>query len=304
MIGYTMGTSMAGPVTVALAPSHGWQAVFIAGGIGSLLAAALLFFTFPESIRYLTSRNKRPDLVAGYLNKLDPTLGASPADAFIAADEEKSKAVKFKVARLFDGELRWITPFLWLAYIASSMAIFFGSSWGPLVFEYIGFSRDTAALFSSVNSIGGAVGGLLLMRFTDRLGAISIVAPALVALPLLLIQGFGLVSGGTFLFVHFLGTMAMGAVHFGLHSIAGVFYPSAYRANGAGWTTSVAKIGSIAGPLIGGMVLSTDLPVLRTFALMAICPAMVVACIFVVGRMHSRIIRRERADAATAPAAA
>ena len=51
-----------------------------------------------------------------------------------------------------------------------------------------------------------------------------------------------------------------------------IFYPSAYRANGAGWATSVAKIGSIAGP-VGGWVLGTSLPVRNIYAVLAICPA-------------------------------
>jgi AAHS family 4-hydroxybenzoate transporter-like MFS transporter len=81
--------------------------------------------------------------------------------------------------------------------------------------------------------------------------------------------------------------------HFGLHSIAGIFYPSTYRGNGAGWATSVAKIGSIAGPFAAGLILSTSLPVRYIFAVLAICPAVFVVCIFIVGRIHSSMLRRE-----------
>ena len=58
--------------------------------------------------------------------------------------------------------------------------------------------------------------------------------------------------------------------HFGMHSICGIFYPSAYRANGAGWATSVAKIGSIAGPAVGGLVVGTSLPVRNIYAVLAV----------------------------------
>jgi AAHS family 4-hydroxybenzoate transporter-like MFS transporter len=37
--------------------------------------------------------------------------------------------------------------------------------------------------------------------------------------------------------------------HFGVLSIAGIFYPSAIRASGAGWATSVAKVGASLGPV-------------------------------------------------------
>jgi transposase len=79
----------------------------------------------------------------------------------------------------------------------------------------------------------------------------------------------------------------------GLHSIAGIFYPSAYRGNGAGWATSIAKIGSIAGPFLAGVILSTSLPVRYIFAVLAICPAVFVMCIFVIGLIHSSMLRSE-----------
>jgi AAHS family 4-hydroxybenzoate transporter-like MFS transporter len=87
--------------------------------------------------------------------------------------------------------------------------------------------------------------------------------------------------------------------HFGLHSICGIFYPSAYRGNGAGWATSVAKIGSVAGPALGGVILSTSLPVRNIFVVLAICPAIFAVCIYAVGLMHRRILGRETQDEAS-----
>ena len=92
--------------------------------------------------------------------------------------------------------------------------------------------------------------------------------------------------------------------HFGMHSICGIFYPSAYRGNGAGWATSVAKIGSVAGPILGGLILSTQLPVRNIYAVLAVCPIVFALCIYIVGRMHSRILGRETAALVRAPAPA
>jgi AAHS family 4-hydroxybenzoate transporter-like MFS transporter len=86
--------------------------------------------------------------------------------------------------------------------------------------------------------------------------------------------------------------------HFGLHSIAGIFYPSTFRGNGTGWATSVAKVGSIAGPYIAGLILATSLPVRNIFAVLAICPAVFVVCILIIGTMHTKILKRERMAAA------
>src|SRR5215469_3412800 len=40
-----------------------------------------------------------------------------------------------------------------------------------------------------------------------------------------------------------------------LHGVAGTLYPTTTRANGVGWAIGIAKIGSIAGPFIGGMLM-------------------------------------------------
>ena len=301
MIGYSVGTSLGGPIAIGLIPHYGWQSVFVFGGILSLISAAVLFLMLPESIRFLASKGGRAERIAPIIRRIAPRTPV-PADAQFVLADEGGQARDFRPSLLFGGELRAITPLLWLAYIASSLAVFFFATWTPLVFEAVGFTRTDAALAATVNAVMGAVGGLLLMRFTDNRGAIAITIMPLVAIPLLLIDGLAPIGHAGFFVVNGLMALFLVGGHFGLHSIAGIFYPSAYRANGAGWATSVAKIGSIAGPVAGGIVL-TVLPVRNVFAVLAVCPAVFAVCIFVVGRIHSRILGRE-ALAAPDPSAA
>jgi AAHS family 4-hydroxybenzoate transporter-like MFS transporter len=112
------------------------------------------------------------------------------------------------------------------------------------------------------------------------------------AIPLLLVTGLGNLTDAGFLVANALVALFVIGGHLGLHSIAGIFYPSAYRGNGAGWATSVAKIGSIAGPWLAGLILSTHLPVKNIFAIVAVCPAVFVVCIFIVGRGSVRARHR------------
>ena len=313
MIGYSVGLSAGGPVANWLMPRYGWAALFVFGGGLSLLAMLALLVALPESIRFLVSQGRGPEIVARLLRRLAPdrpvaadaifTLGdEAPPPATLFADRPRWQAPLLRLTHvlgvLFAGSLRWITPLLWLAYIFSSMAVFFFATWSPLVFEALGYSRGDAAWAASVNALAGALGGLLLMRFTDAQGAIAVGAMPLVAAPLLLAAGF--VDLG---YWGFLGAVALISLfliggHFGLHSIAGIFYPSAYRGNGAGWAISVAKIGAIAGPWIAGDLLSAGLPVRSIYAVVAVCPAVFVVAIAVVGVVHRRLLRRDRGDAA------
>jgi AAHS family 4-hydroxybenzoate transporter-like MFS transporter len=131
------------------------------------------------------------------------------------------------------------------------------------------------------------------MRFTDNRGSIAITVMPVITFALLLTAAFANIGHTPFMVLEaFIGLFLIGG-HFGMHSICGIFYPSVYRANGAGWATSVAKIGSITGPLVGGWILSTALPVRNIFAVLAICPAIFAICIFAVGRIHSRMLGRE-----------
>jgi AAHS family 4-hydroxybenzoate transporter-like MFS transporter len=181
------------------------------------------------------------------------------------------------------------------------MTAFFLATWTPLVLESLQYARAEAAYVGSITAVAGMVGGLILMRFTDRFGAIAIVAMPLIAIPALLVAGLGEVQEHlAFTGLIALISMALIGGHFGMHSIAGVFYPSAWRANGTGWATSVAKIGSIAGPWLGGRILATGLPVRHIFVVLAICPAMVLICTLLIGNAQRRMARH--GAAATAPA--
>jgi AAHS family 4-hydroxybenzoate transporter-like MFS transporter len=299
MMGYSVGTASAGPLTNLIAPIYGWQGVYFAGGAGTLVAAALLLLYLPESARFLVTRGLGSDRVASILNRVDPALGVTPADTFILGDEAKAGG-RFHVRQLFEGDLARITPPLWIGYIASSFAIYFGSSFGPMIIEALDFPRKTAALVTSLSGIMGAVGGLLLMRFTDRLGPRVVAFYPALAVPILLIIGFGFVPHEWFLVVQVISILMLSGGHFGMHSIAGIFYPSAIRASGAGWATSVAKVGSVLGPLIGGYVLASGIPVIRTYALLAICPAILCISMLALGAVVRGRSVRELPEGAAA----
>ena len=303
MVGYSLGTALGGPIAIWLIPKFGWKSVFVFGGAFSLFCAGILFAILPESIRFLASKGLGADRIGPIVRRIAPHQFV-PANATFIVSDEKQLNKDFKPALLFKGELRWITPLVWLGYIASSLAVFFIVNWTPLVFEALHYARAQAATAATMNSIMGAIGGILLMRFTDAKGAIAITIMPVMTFALLLVAAFTPMSQGAFLVLSaMIGGFLIGG-HFGMHSISGIFYPTAYRGNGASWATSIAKIGSIAGPMVGGWVLATSLPVKHIFALLAIFPAIFAVCIYAVGRRHSRMLGREAIGAtASIPAA-
>jgi AAHS family 4-hydroxybenzoate transporter-like MFS transporter len=293
MLGYSAGASLGGPAVLWLVPRFGWQSVFILGGVLSLLATGALIALLPESVRFLTAQGRNRGTIRHILRRMAPALPVPEGARFVLGDEEIQPR-RFSPALLFRGELRWVTPMLWLGTVFSSMATFFLTTWTPLVFHALDFSPVEAAAAGSITAIAGALGGLVLMRFTDNYGPIAVAAMPLLAIPLLLVGG--LIDVGSTGLLALVGMIAFALIggHLGMNSIAGIFYPSTVRSTGAGWATAVGKIGSILGPLLAGVILSTNLPTQNIFAIVAACPAILVACLLTIGRVHSRMITRRR----------
>jgi AAHS family 4-hydroxybenzoate transporter-like MFS transporter len=307
MLGYGFGVAASGPIARLILPRYDWPGVFVFGGAVSFLAVLLLIATLPESIRLLALKGRRPDLIVRSLGRMGV---AAPADAaattFVVTDEAARRAEPFQPKMLFQGQLKWLTPLVWLAYFFSSISTFFQTTWGPQVLHEMGFSLDHAAWLSSLNSLCGMAGGLAVMRFTDRHGPISIAILPIIAVPLLLVAGLTPMSLGIFFYLNLAVAFFLSGGHFGITSIVGLFYPSGIRANGTGWANAVAKWGSVLGPTIGGLVLVPGQPVKWVFALLAVCPAVFGSCIIAIGLISRRDWSKgpSASDPATAPASA
>jgi AAHS family 4-hydroxybenzoate transporter-like MFS transporter len=288
MLGYGIGVAAAGPISVALLPRFGWQAIFVFGGLASLLAGLLLWVFLPESLRFLAVRGSDPARLTRVVHWVDPQRIIPPQARFVLATSHPTERQSWWPLRLFSGQGRWITPLLWLSYVASSMVAYFFTTWGPTVFEDLGLKRSTAALVVSLNSLAGAIGALSLMRFTDRMGVISVAFMPAVIVPAFLLIGLVPTSPLTAVILMGLLYVFIGGSHYGIQSIAGTFYPTPQRALGTGWMSGIGKLGSILAPLLGGFLLSSGMPVQRIFAVLAVFPAVFALSGFTLGRLERR----------------
>jgi len=284
MFGYSLGSAIAGPLTnlVAASPAkgglgYGWEGVYMVGGVGTLLCSLVLLATLPESIRFLITKGRKPELVAATLRKLEPNVEVSARDRFILSDEPEEKT-RVPLHQLFEGKLAWITPILAVAYFASALAIYFASSWGPTVLEELEIPRQTAAIVAAIGGILGASTGIALMWVNDRRGLMTVAIVPALAVVVLLAVGLGLLPPALFLPAIVLQAMLIGGEHASIISISGTYYPSTVRASGAGLVSSIGKIGGALAPVIGAAVLSSGIPILRSYALLAVCPLLLCLC--------------------------
>ncbi|MFM0715590.1 MFS transporter [Paraburkholderia strydomiana] len=281
--GYTLGAGFGGAVAVWLVPHFGWPAVFVVGGLAPLVVAASLAVVMPESLRFQVLRQWPQCGIVATARRLRPELSLEANVSFTVADERAFRT--FTPRLLFAGRLRYITPALWLAYIANSMALFFLQNWLPVLIEAVGVPPRQAALMGTLFSIGGTAGGLALMRFVDRRGVLLITCLPVLGFPLVAALGMGLEAGWLMAAVFGVGFCVAGTQS-GLNAVASMVYPTSYRSKGTGTAIGIAKIGSISGPVIGGMLLGAHLPVPELFRVASIPVIAVAVLSFILGKVY------------------
>ena len=83
-----------------------------------------------------------------------------------------------------------------------------------------------------------------------------------------------------------------------LNAISGRFYPTFIRSNGVGWANGVGRIGSILGPVIGGVLIGLDLPSSQLFLCAAVPPLCAAIACFALARLQANSPRAREALAA------
>jgi MFS transporter, AAHS family, 4-hydroxybenzoate transporter len=284
--GFTIGIVMAGLAAASLIPTFGWQVMFVLGGLLPFPLSLVLLFAIPESVRFLTQHEERWGELAATLARMQPGL-TIPPNARFTIHEKKPEAFSYKF--LFAGPLILITPLLWLFYMANSMATFFISGWMPTLIQSAGFTPTQAALTSSLNSVGATIGGLFAGVIMDRLGLKAVAVFPLMGALISFVIGYPMPTVALEVLVFVQGFFVVGA-QFACTALGPMFYPTSYRADGEGTALAVAKIGSIAGPVIGGVVIGMHLPLYQLFYVAALPLLFSAAAAFFLGTVAQKLI--------------
>lgn len=302
-MGITLGSASPGFVAAFVVPAYGWKSLFLLGGLVPLLVAVGLIFVLPESIKYLALRPRRRTALLATARRMRRDLNI-PEDATFVMSSAAAPAPGAGIRPIFSGGLLPITLLLWLCFATALMANYFLNSWMPLLFEAKGIAPEEAALVSTAYHLGATLGGLGMSFVLDRFGFLIIALMLALAAPAIMAIGVtGVPPMVLAIFVGLAGFCVLGA-QFGANAAAGLIYPTAYRAKGAGLAFAIGRFGSILGPLVGAALIAMKL------ALPAML--MVVAAPMLVGAAAALILARltvrrfgslKLDDAAAAPGA-
>ncbi len=267
--GITAGAGIPGLIQALLIPHHGWQVMFWIGGIAPLIVAVCLLFALPESAKFLAFKPDRRAEFLTSVRRLRRDLAIPDNAQFVGTPAAQENGLSMEA--IFSGSFAWITPLLWVCFASALMANFFVNSWLPLIFEGSGLTAKQSGIATSLYHSGGTIGGLLVSLVLGRFGFTVIAllflfaALAIAAIGLPGLSYIAMVSA-----VALAGFCTLGA-QFGNNAASGLLYPTASRSGGIGWALGIGRFGSIAGPLVGGLLLGMSvLP--RQFFILAAVP--------------------------------
>ncbi len=250
--GFSVGAALGGPIAAALISYAGWRSVFLLGGVAPLLLAAVLTATLSESVRFLALKGNEDARIGRILGHLfaRPFHGATR----FVVNEPRVRSMP--VADLFNARRSVPTLLLWVVFFMSLLDLYFLSNWLPTVLNDLGASVSLAIVVGALLQVGGLVGTLALGRVIDRFSfrALGITyALATVAVAAIGRSGSSIVVASVAVFAA--GFCIVGG-QIAANAIAATFYPTAMRSTGVGWALGIGRIGSIIGPLVGGVFLS------------------------------------------------
>jgi AAHS family 4-hydroxybenzoate transporter-like MFS transporter len=267
-IGIPLGGGFGGLLAAQIIPVWGWESVFYVGGILPLLLLPVIGKALPESLHFLVAKGeeKSTAAVARILNRINPSGRYTERDTFIVPEVGRHGLA---LTHLFGDGLARNTSLLWLAFFANLLAMYFLMTWLPSILVKTGFVVSTAINVSTLFSLGGAVGALLLAHLMSKYGSRRVLTWFFSVAALLCVVVVRLVgSSPTFLMsIIFLSGFLTISAQVGMNAMAAGIYPASIRATGVGWALGIGRIGAIAGPVIGGMLASLHLDLQDYFLL-------------------------------------
>jgi AAHS family 4-hydroxybenzoate transporter-like MFS transporter len=252
--GIPFGTFLAGMAATVMVPMWGWQSIFYMGALLPIALSLAMIALLPESVRFLILRSPNRTRVSNMMEKI--SNGAIDLSDREFVSDEKSYS-GFPVKHLFTEGRAIPTVLLWVMFVMNLMILWAIVSWFPALLREASMPLSAGIWAISLFSLGGALGSVLQGPWMNRYGQARVIliefafyivfVVVLAYIPVT----FAIIMAFSFL----IGISCQGA-EAGLNALAAESYPTLMRSSGVGWALGVGRIGSITGPILGGLMLS------------------------------------------------
>ncbi len=252
-VGYPIGATIGGIISVFLIAEYGWRAAYVFGGVMSAIMIPVVIAQLPESLDFLLAR--RPKNALERINKLlarfeHPALDVMPEKR----EEHREHTSIFSVfnKKLLPGTIQICTSFFMVM-----LTFYFVLSWTPKILVDLGLSESMSISGAVLMNISGIVGGVTL-GYLSSIWSLRTLATAYTSVCFVFIALFGflpaelvaLIVGAALIGFFLFGTMVS------LYAIAPLIYPATVRNTGMGIAIGIGRLGAIAGPYIAGLLIA------------------------------------------------
>jgi AAHS family 4-hydroxybenzoate transporter-like MFS transporter len=280
-----LGALLGGLVSSVMLPRWGWRSVFYVGGALPLVVGVVLIKALPESLRFLTASGRNRESMKRIVAEIAPELKDG---AFDASPQKEDKPLPgARVLQLFSQGRAVGTVLLWIPFFMNLLMLYFIVNWLPALMHRTHMPVSAGVFGVAVFSLGGIVGSLLQGRAMSAWGGFTVLLSEFV-LSLLLISSLGLIAAfPLIMLVTFLCGCFIQGAQAGLNALAATFYPTSMRSTGVGWALGIGRLGSIVGPLLGGILIAHEWSLQQIF-LAGATPALLAVLAIVWGRAFAR----------------
>ena len=289
--GYAVGGVLAAGIGMVMIPNLGWESVFIVGAL-PLLALPLIYKYMPESIGFLIVKNQH-EKVGQILTKLNPSYTPQKGDQYEMELPNKSG---IPAVELFKEKRALSTVMIWVTFFMCLLMVYGLNTWLPKLMETAGYQLGSSLLFLLVLNAGAIFGAIFGGWASDQWGGkkvlISFFVIAAISLSLLGFKSNILVL---YAIVGIAGATTIGT-QIVLYSFASQFYPIQMRSTGVGWASGVGRFGAVIGPVLGGFLLTMNLPMKQNFFTFAIPGIIAALAIWLVREKRTSSIRASQND--------
>lgn len=263
---FSVGGVIAALTAKAVTPAFGWRANFLIAGI-PLLFFPVFYKCLPESLSYLLVQ-KRFAQAEPLLHRYAPDFQGNAAS--LASTEDNHSPSRLRAIELFSSGRALDTLFLWIAFGMCMLMVYGLNTWLPKLMSANGYSLGSSLSFLITLNAGAIIGGLVSGSLADRYGG----KPTLVFFFAVAAVSIGLLGYRHSDIVLNVLLMAAGATTIGtlciVHAFAAHLYPASIRSTGVGWAAAAGRFGAMAGPALGGYLLSEKFTISFNFLVFAV----------------------------------
>lgn len=263
--GYPVGAVLSGFAAAKVIPVGGWGAMFQIAGVATLLALPVVYLALTESLAYYI--NNQPK---GALAKANAILHKMGADAISALPAKSAIQGKVAMQALLTPAYKLPTLQLWGALFVSFATLYFLTNWIPKLVSNAGLPMHLAIYSGTVFNGGAFIGIVTQGYFSSRYGLKRTIGIFLILTAIFMACFKFFMGSGILLLVMALLGFGIQGGFVGLYAVAARMYPTEFRGTGVGWAIGIGRLGGIAGPLIGGVLIGWGLSMVENFLVFAI----------------------------------